>query len=105
MRNFLIIWLSCVLLLTSCSDRSLTTVSPNVPTQPLVLATSPITPTASATHSPTVTAYPTTTPEPIGCLKPPDDYTHIDVNGWTINQRTLAMLAHARKLYSGKLEI
>jgi hypothetical protein len=29
----------------------------------------------------------------------------VQVNGWTINQRTFAMLAHAQKLYGGKLEI
>jgi hypothetical protein len=45
------------------------------------------------------------TPEPDGCLKPPDDYTRVEVNGWTLNQRTLAMLAHAQELYGGELEI
>ena len=29
----------------------------------------------------------------------------MDVNGWTINQRTMAMLAHAQQLYAGELEI
>jgi len=48
---------------------------------------------------------PTPTPEPVGCQKPPEDYTRVGVNGWTINQRTLAMLTHARELYGGELEI
>lgn len=48
---------------------------------------------------------PTSTPEPLGCLKPPDDYTRVDVNGWTVNQRTLTMLAHAQELYGGELEL
>jgi len=41
----------------------------------------------------------------MGCRKPPDDYTRVDVNGWTINQRTLAMLAHAQELYGGEIEL
>jgi hypothetical protein len=48
---------------------------------------------------------PTSTPEPVGCQKPPDDYTRVEVNGWMLNQRTLAMLAHAQELYSGELEL
>jgi hypothetical protein len=38
-------------------------------------------------------------------LKPPDDYERVEVNGWVINQRTLAMLEHAQDLYGGELEI
>jgi hypothetical protein len=45
------------------------------------------------------------TPEPDGCQTPPEDYTRLEINGWTINQRTLAMLTHARELYGGELEI
>jgi len=48
---------------------------------------------------------PTSTPEPDGCQKPPDDYTRVEVNGWMLNQRTLAMLAHAQELYGGEQEI
>jgi hypothetical protein len=44
-------------------------------------------------------------PEPPGCQTPPEDYTRLEVNGWTINQRTLAMLAHAQELYGGELAI
>jgi hypothetical protein len=61
----------------------------------------PVPPTLTATVVPS----PTSTPEPAGCQKPPDDYTRVDVNGGTINQRTLAMLAHAQELYGGELEI
>jgi len=68
------------------------------------------TPLAPATQTPlpstfTLTPTITPTPEPSGCLKPPEDYTRIDINGWTINQRTLAMLNHAQALYGGELEI
>jgi hypothetical protein len=44
-------------------------------------------------------------PEPAGCQKPPDDYTRVEVNGWTLNQRTLTMLERAQELYGGELEI
>ena len=67
----------------------------------------PLPPTFTATQTPTFTPIPsqTPTPEPAGCQKPPEDYTRIEVNGWTINRRTLAMLTHAQELYGGELEI
>jgi len=88
----------------------------------LTRAVAPITPTASSTPialptdtqtfpAPTLTLTPspipslTATPEPQGCLKPPDDYTRVEVNGWTLNQRTLSMLAHAQALYGGEQDI
>jgi hypothetical protein len=70
-------------------------------TQTLVPPTLTLTPTFTAI--PTQTA--TQTPEPAGCQKPPEDYTRVEVNGSTINQRTLAMLTHAQELYSGELQI
>jgi hypothetical protein len=36
---------------------------------------------------------------PSGCLKPPEDYSHVLVNGTQLNARTLAMLDHAQALY------
>ena len=48
---------------------------------------------------------PLSTPEPLGCQKPPDDYTRIVINSSILNQRTLTMLAHAQELYGGELEI
>ncbi|HLO30066.1 MAG TPA: hypothetical protein VK249_13065 [Anaerolineales bacterium] len=67
----------------------------------------PLPPTSTATVVPSLTAtmQPTSTPEPAGCQKPPDDYTRVQVNGWTLDQRTLAMLAHAQELYGGELEL
>jgi len=69
----------------------------------------PVTPSLTATQTPppptsTAITTPTSTPEPIGCQKPPDDYTRVEVNGWAINQRTMAMLAHAQELYGGEIE-
>jgi hypothetical protein len=76
------------------------TPSPN-PTQ------TPIPPTFTATMEPppTWTALPTSTPEPLGCQKPPDDYTRVDINGSILNQRTLAMLMHAQELYGGEIQL
>ena len=48
---------------------------------------------------------PTAAPEPAGCQKPPEDYTRVEGDGWTINRRTLAMLTYAQELYGGELEI
>jgi hypothetical protein len=68
-----------------------------------------ISPTSTATYTPTLTPIPsqtaTQTPEPAGCQKPPEDYTRLEVNNQTINQRTLAMLTHARELYGGELDL
>jgi hypothetical protein len=43
--------------------------------------------------------------EPAGCLKPPEDYTLVTVNGWLLNKRTVAMLKQAMGLYSGQIDI
>jgi hypothetical protein len=65
----------------------------------------PPTLTASPLPLPSETPPPTSTPEPTGCLQPPEDYTRVDVNGETLNQRTLAMLAHAQNLYGGEINL
>jgi hypothetical protein len=93
------------LLLTGCLMPQVAVTASFTPT-PLSTATdTPIPPTQTVTQTPTFTAIPTQTPEPAGCLKPPEDYTRIEVNGSTMNQRTLAMLSHAKELYGGELEI
>lgn len=61
--------------------------------------------TAAPTFTPSPTETVTPTPEPTGCLKPPEDYTRVLVNGQTLNARTLAMLAHAQTLYGGEIEL
>ncbi len=80
---------------------------------PMPIATPTITSTSTLatlpTSTPTVTLTPTITPtlfiEPAGCLRPPDDYTLIEVNGWSLNTRTYAMLQHAAELYQGQIDI
>src|SRR6266498_2411436 len=104
-RSFLFLWMSLLLLLTACLGELPSTIPPETSTQMPVLLILDVTLTVAVTASPTETFIPTPTPEPTGCLKPPDDYSRVEVNGWTINQRTLAMLAHVQELYSGKLEI
>jgi hypothetical protein len=61
----------------------------------------------TATQIPTGTPIPsaTPTPEPLGCQEPPEDYTRLEINGQTINQRTLAMLSHAQELYRGEIDL
>jgi hypothetical protein len=83
--------------------------------EPVLTATLPASPTATQILSPTLTAtvvppptetmLPTSTPEPMGCQKPPEDYTRVEIDGSTLNQRTLSMLAHAQELYGGELEL
>ncbi len=95
-------WTLLALILAGClSQVETVTPIPSTLTPSLTLTETPIPPTFTATLSPTITS----TPEPFGCLQPPDDYTRIQVDGWTLNQRTLAMLAHAQGLYGGELEI
>ena len=75
---------------------------------PSLTATQPPIPptyTPTAIPSPTETLLPTSTPEPLGCQKPPDDYTRIEVNGWTVNARTLVMLSRAQERYGGEIEL
>ena len=107
MLRHLLLWTVAALLLAGCFTPLTPAAPPEtftpspIPTQTPIPAT--LTPTLAP--SPTETAPPTATPEPAGCLKPPDDYTRVEVNGWTLNQRTMAMLSHAQELYGGELEL
>jgi hypothetical protein len=102
-----IIVLLLSLLLAGCLDAAAEPVLPATvpPSQPATQTSLPPTLTATAPPLPTETVPPISTPEPYGCQKPPEDYTRIEVNGSTLNQRTLSMLAHAQELYGGELLI
>lgn len=67
----------------------------------------PIIPTATLLISatPRFTPTPSATPfnEPAGCLRPPDDYTKVQIGSATINARTLWMLERAQQLYGGTI--
>lgn len=66
---------------------------------------------------PTATPLPTATPaisptpqatsfiEAAGCLRPPDDYTRVQIGAATLNARTLWMLQRAEQLYGGTIPI
>jgi hypothetical protein len=77
-----------------------------VPTLPPVSTPTPFpTPQASPTLVPSPT-LPTATAfvEPVGCERPPDDYTRLVVNGGRLNYRTFWMLRHAKALYKGTID-
>jgi len=96
------------ILLMGCLQLSPSATPPktSTPRVPSVTHTeTPIPPTSTLTPSATAAPSQTSTPEPAGCLRPPDDYTRLEVNGWTVNARTLAMLAHAQELYGGEIEL
>lgn len=80
------------------------TVTP-IPTIQLTATSIPPTPTATLTATLRPTEIITLTPEPPGCQKPPEDYTRVQIHGWTINQRTLSMLVHAQELYGGEVDL
>jgi len=74
---------------------------------PTALLTS--SPTFLPTASPTAVVYnlpkpPTQFVDPVGCERPPDDYTRVVVNGAKLDYRTLWMLQHAQKLYGGPID-
>jgi hypothetical protein len=107
MSKLILVPMLLALLLSGCLGP------PNEPTLPVSSPASltatqtalPPTLTATAVPSPTETMLPTSTPEPYGCQRPPEDYTRIEVNGSILNQRTLSMLAHAQELYGGQLDL
>ncbi len=107
MHKWIVVWIVSALLAAGCLTPH-TEAPPTAIFTPTSTATqTPIPPTLTATPSPTITPIPTQTltSEPLGCQKPPEDYTRVEINGQTINQRTLAMLAHAKELYGGELNI
>lgn len=97
-----------MLFLMSCLNWThpiaLTATKDSASSTPIILVTDTQT---LPTLTPTPTASPSVTPtlEPLGCQKPLEDYTRVEVNGQILNQRTLAMLAHAQELYGGEQEL
>lgn len=105
MFKFLCLSILILFVLVSCINTSVAVSTPILPSVTATLTQLPSTFTPTVVPSPTETSLPTSTPEPIGCLKPPEEYTRVEVNGWTLNQRTLAMLAHAQELYGGEIQL
>ncbi len=69
---------------------------------PIHYTQTPLPPTSiPATRTPAATSF----VEPVGCLRPPDDYTRITIGNAVLNQRTFWMLQRAQELYGGTIPI
>ena len=103
--GWLVLWAVSALLASCFSPQA----APSILATPAATPTrTPVPSTPTSTQTPTLTAIPSLTPtsEPPGCLKPPEEYTRLEVNnGQRINQRTLAMLAHAQTIYNGEVDL
>ena len=75
-----------------------------MPTQTPVPATSTVTLTPTLSP-PTETATITPTSEPAECRKPSDDYELVNIDGYWLNARTVAMLEYAQLLYGGEIDL
>jgi hypothetical protein len=53
-----------------------------------------------ASSTPTPVFY-----EPAGCWQPPEDYTRVLINEYSLNARTYAMLQQAALLYGGEIDV
>ena len=92
-------------MLTGCLTPQSHTTMPSIPASTPTPTPVPATLTPTRTPTATLVPSPTSTPEAPGCQKPPEDYTRVEINGQTLNQRTLAMLSHAQALYGGEIEL
>jgi hypothetical protein len=77
---------------------------PTVTQPPTVVSAAPTLTVLPPSPSPTATAQTTATSTPVWqtCQRPPNDYTHVEVNGHTVNARTRWMLQLAAALYHGR---
>src|SRR4030042_4443574 len=71
--------------------QTLTVEETSVPNQAFVLI---------ANSTPTPVFY-----EPAGCRQPPDDYTRVLINHYTLNNRPYVMLQQAALLYGGEIDV
>ncbi len=103
---------------TNLSDPTVVAIAPQratpTPTRtftPFPSPTASITPSPTLTKTPSLTALFTAIPsatsfvEPVGCLRPPDDYTRIQIGDATLNNRTYWMLQRAQQFYGGTIPI
>ena len=92
---------------SACSTTRPGSLPPSAEPPPTVTATVTLQPIPTRSPIPTIQTIVTSTAlaEPEGCRKPPDDESLVEVNGQTLNRRTLAMLQYAQALYGGELEI
>lgn len=104
--RWMIVWIVITLLAGCLSRVPVSAPGTDTAIPPSTATVTVILPTLTSTSTVTPIPLPTATPEPLGCQKPPEDYTRLDVNqGQMLNRRTLAMLAHAQELYGGEIEL
>jgi hypothetical protein len=84
----------------AAATASATTPAPITPAFPTATALPAPTDTPPA-PTPAATATPKATYAGPGCLRPPDDYSRVEIDGETLNARTLWMLQQAAALYDG----
>lgn len=82
------------------SDERLSNAVQPIPTN-TVFTMPTLTPTAPITSTPTPIPF----QEPVGCMRPPDDYSRIQIGGATLNARTYWMLQRAEQFYGGTIPI
>jgi hypothetical protein len=97
--NFLCFFI--LVLWSGCTSQEVIAPTSTLPVISTVAISATITPEQVL---PTLTSTPYPYFDPAGCLEPEDDYSLIELNGWTINQRTLSMLQHASLLFNGDAE-
>jgi hypothetical protein len=107
-RIYHLISLLFVVLFSSCWAEVNSSVLDTV--SPILVYTQTFTPAViTPSHTPTPTPVPSPThtpfPEPVGCRRPPDDMSMLEINGENLNQRTFVMLQHAAELYGGVIDI
>jgi hypothetical protein len=76
--------------------------APTPVTGPTRIPSPTIVPSPTQAASPSATATPFV--DPVGCARPPDDYTRMIVNGSKLNYRTFWMLRHAKTLFKGTID-
>lgn len=105
-----------IFFLSACTTVDKTTNQITTTTTATFSPTATSTYTYTAQPSTTATIVPSFTPtisftptpkfiEPDDCLKPPDNYDLVEINGMFINQRTFSMLEHAQTIYGGEIEL
>ncbi|PKO06725.1 MAG: hypothetical protein CVU41_05150 [Chloroflexi bacterium HGW-Chloroflexi-3] len=86
--------------ITNATSAPTTTFTQTIPSQPTK------TPNQVPSFTPTISSTPTPAIiEPDDCLKPPENFDLVIINGMYINQRTFSMLEHAQSIYGGEIEL
>lgn len=111
-RRFIAPVILALFILSACSAGTTEEYSPiNKPTLERTAKPSKSTSTQSQTNTPTKPPqefFATSQELPhieLGCKKPSEDYSRIEINGYQLNQRTFEMLQWAQILYDGIIDL